>query len=67
MSIAVYAGTFDPLTLGHMSIIMQAARVFSHVRILIAVNPDKTPMFTIKDRIKFSFAIFPNTNLIIAK
>lgn len=39
--IAIYAGTFDPITNGHISVIKRAAKLFDHVRILIAVNPDK--------------------------
>lgn len=52
MSIAVYAGTFDPITLGHLSVIRKAASIFSHVRVLVAVNPSKNPMFSGKERIE---------------
>ncbi|MCP4447862.1 MAG: pantetheine-phosphate adenylyltransferase [Myxococcales bacterium] len=45
MTIAIYAGSFDPITLGHVSVIRQAVRLFSHVRVLIAVNPEKLGLF----------------------
>ena len=57
MSIAVYAGTFDPVTLGHLSVIRKAAGIFSHVRVLVAVNPDKHPMFSGKERVEMISAI----------
>ena len=46
MSIAVYAGSFDPITLWHASVVRRAARLFSHVRVLVAVNPDKQTLFS---------------------
>jgi pantetheine-phosphate adenylyltransferase len=51
MSIAVYAGTFDPVTLGHLSVLRQAARIFTHVRVLVAVNPAKTTLFSLEERV----------------
>lgn len=51
MTTAIYAGTFDPFTNGHLTIVQQGARLFSHVRILIAVNPDKQPALTVEQRI----------------
>lgn len=51
MSIAVYAGTFDPITLGHLSVVRRAAAIFEHVRILVAVNPSKHPLFSGEERV----------------
>ncbi len=51
MSIAVYAGTFDPVTLGHLSVIRKAAGIFSHVRVLVAVNQNKSPLFSGDERV----------------
>ena len=47
---AVYAGSFDPLTNGHVDIIKQASLVFDDVTILLSVNPDKNCMFTPEER-----------------
>lgn len=52
MTTAIYAGTFDPFTNGHMTIVQQGARLFSHVRILIAVNPDKKPFINLDTRLE---------------
>src|SRR5687767_10019493 len=51
MTIAVYAGTFDPPTEGHVTVVRQAARLFAHVRVLIAVHPSKKPLFEIDERV----------------
>ncbi len=52
MSIAVYPGSFDPLTKGHLDIITRAARVFDEVVVLVSVNTSKKVMFTLKERQK---------------
>lgn len=51
MTIAVYPGTFDPITLGHLSVVREAVRLFAHVRVLIAVHPTKVPLFDLAERI----------------
>jgi pantetheine-phosphate adenylyltransferase len=48
---AIYPGTFDPLTNGHLDIIERSARLFDHVIVAIAVNERKQPMFTLDERI----------------
>lgn len=52
MTIAIFAGTFDPFTNGHKTIVDDGVRLFSHVRILIAVNPNKECDFSVKQRIE---------------
>ncbi|MHB8789407.1 MAG: pantetheine-phosphate adenylyltransferase [Desulfobulbaceae bacterium] len=52
ISIAVYPGTFDPITNGHVDIIKRALRLFDRVIIVIAINALKTPLFTIEERIE---------------
>jgi pantetheine-phosphate adenylyltransferase len=49
--IAVYPGTFDPVTNGHTDLVTRAARVFDKVIVAIAESPHKTPMFTLEERI----------------
>jgi pantetheine-phosphate adenylyltransferase len=50
---AVYAGSFDPITLGHLWVIQQAAPLFEQLIIAIGVNPDKKTTFAIQDRLRF--------------
>jgi len=52
MTIAVYAGTFDVFTKGHESVTLQGVRLFGHVRILVANNPEKNPTFSSDERVK---------------
>jgi pantetheine-phosphate adenylyltransferase len=49
--IAIYAGTFDPPTLGHFSVIERAARLFDRLWIVVAKNPQKQPLFTDTERV----------------
>jgi pantetheine-phosphate adenylyltransferase len=48
---AIYPGTFDPLTNGHLDIIERASRLFDEVVVSILVNPGKNPMFTLEERV----------------
>ena len=50
--IAVYPGSFDPLTFGHLDIAARAARLFDELHILVVHNPAKTPRFTSDERIE---------------
>jgi pantetheine-phosphate adenylyltransferase len=47
---AVYPGTFDPLTLGHLDIIGRAARLFDRLIVGVGVNPAKNPLFSLEER-----------------
>ncbi|MDP8299360.1 MAG: pantetheine-phosphate adenylyltransferase [Candidatus Tantalella remota] len=49
---AVYPGTFDPVTYGHLDVIKRAAALYDKVFIAIAPSRDKTPLFTIEDRVE---------------
>src|SRR5471030_885098 len=49
--IAVYPGSFDPLTNGHMDIIQRGARLFDRIIVAVLVNSEKQPLFTIDERI----------------
>lgn len=48
----VFAGTFDPVTLGHKATVEDALRIFDEVVVAIMVNPAKTPCFTVEERKK---------------
>ncbi len=51
MKTAVYPGTFDPITLGHMDIIRRAAHLVDKLVIGVTTNPSKSPMFTLDERL----------------
>ncbi|WP_434379799.1 pantetheine-phosphate adenylyltransferase [Melittangium boletus] len=53
MRIAIYPGSFDPLTNGHLSIIHRALQMFDRVIVAVAVNPKKTPLFSEEERKAF--------------
>lgn len=48
--IAIYSGTFDPLTNGHLHIINSAAEIFDKIIVAIGVNPNKIPLLSLNDR-----------------
>jgi pantetheine-phosphate adenylyltransferase len=54
--IAVYPGTFDPITNGHTDLVSRAAKVFPKVIVAIAESPLKKPLFTLEERIEMSRA-----------
>jgi len=51
--IAIYPGTFDPITLGHLDILQRASKLFDHVIITLAINSTKTPLFSKEERLDF--------------
>ena len=52
MSTAIYPGSFDPITLGHLNIIRRAAGIFDKVVVCVMVNSSKSPMFTLEERVE---------------
>ncbi|OGX41044.1 MAG: pantetheine-phosphate adenylyltransferase [Omnitrophica WOR_2 bacterium RIFCSPHIGHO2_02_FULL_68_15] len=48
---AVYPGTFDPVTYGHLDLIERARRLFEDVRVAVAANPGKLPLFSVQERV----------------
>ena len=46
MTVAVYPGSFDPVTKGHLNIIERASKIFDRLIVCVMVNADKKPMFT---------------------
>jgi pantetheine-phosphate adenylyltransferase len=50
---AVYPGTFDPITNGHLDILERALRLFDYVIVTIATNQRKQPLFTVQERMQF--------------
>lgn len=52
MKIAIYPGTFDPITFGHIDIITRASRLFDHIIVAPAIDNNKNPLFDIDERIE---------------
>ena len=51
MRTAIYPGSFDPLTNGHLDLIQRAAKLFDHVIVAVAKNEGKKPLFSLKERL----------------
>lgn len=63
MTLAVYPGTFDPMTLGHLDIVRRAARIFPAVIVAVARSAGKQPLLTLEERLeaaKIQCADLPN-------
>ena len=52
MKVAIYPGSFDPVTSGHLNIIRRAARIFDRLIVCVMVNAGKKPMFTQEERVE---------------
>jgi pantetheine-phosphate adenylyltransferase len=68
MSIALYPGTFDPITFGHIDIAERAANIFSKVIAVIADNTTKNPLFSVQERLemaKEALSHVPNIEVIV--
>jgi pantetheine-phosphate adenylyltransferase len=57
-TLAVYPGSFDPLTNGHVDIIARGVRLFDRIVVAIAVNAEKAPLFTMDERIEIAREVF---------
>ena len=50
-AVAVYIGSFDPITLGHLDVIGRASRIFGTIVVGVGINPDKHPLFSLEERV----------------
>jgi pantetheine-phosphate adenylyltransferase len=57
-TLAVYPGSFDPLTNGHVDIIMRGARLFDRIIVAILVNIEKSPLFDTAERVEIARTVF---------
>src|SRR4029079_12348328 len=57
-TLAVYPGSFDPLTNGHVDIILRGARLFDRIVVAILVNAEKSPLFTMAERVEIAREVF---------
>jgi pantetheine-phosphate adenylyltransferase len=51
-TVALYPGTFDPITNGHTDLVRRATRIFDEVIVAVAANPKKRPLFTLEERVE---------------
>lgn len=59
---AIYPGTFDPMTNGHLDIVTRAALMFDHVILAIAASPGKKPMFRLDERVALATQVTSHLN-----
>jgi pantetheine-phosphate adenylyltransferase len=65
-TVAVYPGSFDPLTNGHVDIVSRGARLFDRIVVAILINAEKAPLFSMDERVEIArsvFAPFPNVEV----
>ena len=58
--VAIYPGTFDPITNGHLDIISRASKLYHEVIVAVAVNRGKTPLFTLDERVELARLVIPD-------
>lgn len=56
--IAIYPGSFDPLTNGHVDIIQRGSRVFDRIVVAVLLNLEKSPLFTVPERVEIARTVF---------
>jgi pantetheine-phosphate adenylyltransferase len=57
-TLAIYPGTFDPLTNGHVDIIQRGSRLFDRIIVGILLNVEKSPLFTVSERVELAEEVF---------
>lgn len=65
-NIAVYPGTFDPITLGHVDLIERAVRIFDQIIVAVADSPGKKPLFSLEERVHLAqetLSIYKNVQI----
>ncbi len=64
---AIYPGTFDPITDGHLDLIARASKLFDKVIVAVAINPGKAPLFSLEERVDMAMQttdLYPNVTII---
>ena len=67
MKLCIYPGTFDPFTNGHLDVLARAAKLFGHVRVAIAIDSTKAPLFSPERRVELirsNLAGLPNVDVV---
>jgi pantetheine-phosphate adenylyltransferase len=60
--LAIYPGTVDPITYGHIDVVTRATRLFPRVIVLVGRNPAKNPLFTVEERVTMAAEVFRNNS-----
>lgn len=60
--VAIYPGTFDPITNGHLDLIARASKLYHEVIVAVAINKGKDPLFSLDERVALVKAVTPNFN-----
>lgn len=66
-NVAIYPGTFDPITNGHIDLIERASRIFDRVIVSVAVNANKKPLFSLDERVALAKQVlthYTNVNVV---
>lgn len=64
---AIYPGTFDPLTNGHLDLVARGAKIFDHLVVAILKNSEKAPLFSVPERVEMiTEAVAPYCNVSVA-
>ena len=61
LKIALYPGTFDPITKGHLDVIVRGMHIFDKIVVAVASNPSKRPLFSLEERIEMAGVVVENT------
>ncbi len=65
--VAVYPGTFDPLTNGHISLVRRAAKIFGTVIVAVAGDTHKTPLFSLEERVEIAEKVFAHDDRVMVE
>ena len=63
-AVAIYPGTFDPITNGHIDLVERSIRMFDRLIIAVAANPGKKPLFSLEERVALARTVFSGTDSI---
>ena len=62
--VAIYPGTFDPITNGHIDLVERAVRMFDRLIIAVAANPAKQTLFSLDERVALARAVFDGVDTV---
>jgi pantetheine-phosphate adenylyltransferase len=66
-NVAIYPGTFDPLTSGHVSLIRRGCQIFEKIIVAVAMDSGKNPLFSIEERVEMAAEVFEGDSRVIVE